>query len=549
MKPEPQTARAAENDNAAPETMSLELLIEDPRAVALLWAVPEGRARLTHAGRAGLLALEQARGQIDAESVRREGDRILQVLDEKLSGSARDLHNRIASTITEYFDPASGRLPERLRLLVARDGELEQLLRRVVGGADSEMARTLAAHVGEGSPLMQVIDPERSGGLASAIEALIGKQLGEQRAAILREFSLDEKDGALRRLIDELEERHGKLEAALGDKIDCLVKELSADEEDSALSRLIRRVELAQKTITAEFSLDNQDSALARLKRELDETRATIDRQLTLDDDGSPLSRLRRELLEVLAKQKQVAETFQTNITQMVGELVGRREAEARSTLHGHRFEDVVVAEISRRVAQEGHIAEAVGNTTGRKRYNKKGDLVVELGPDHAAAAARVVWEAKEDASYNLKKARAELEEARSNRDAGVGVFVFSSKSAPADMPAFRRIGDDLFVVWDAEDPATDVLLDAALAVSTALSIRRVESGEEIEASLEAIERAVIEVEKRVENLDQIHTWATTIRNNGDRILDRVAKDRKALHREIEALRTHSQSLRGAIVP
>lgn len=126
-------------------------------------------------------------------------------------------------------------------------------------------------------------------------------------------------------------------------------------------------------------------------------------------------------------------------------------------------------------------------------------------------------------------------------------MFVFSSKSAPADMPTFRRIGDDLFVVWDAEDPATDVRLDAALAVSTALSIRRVESGEEIETSLEAIERAVIDVEKRVENLDQIHTWATTIRNNGDRILDRVAKDRKALHREIEALRTHSQSLRGAV--
>lgn len=102
-----------------------------------------------------------------------------------------------------------------------------------------------------------------------------------------------------------------------------------------------------------------------------------------------------------------------------------------------------------------------------------------------------------------------------------------------------------MFIVWDAEDPATDVLLDAALAVSIALSIRRVESGEEIETSLQAIERAVIEVEKRVEN--QIHTWATTIRNNGDKILDRVAKDREALHRELDVLRAHSQSLRGAV--
>lgn len=312
MKNTPETSTPlAENDNTAPSSLRLELLVEDPQAIALLVATPEGRPRHSHATtalRLGLMALEHARGHIDVDSVRREGDRILAVLEEKLSGSARELHNRISGTITDYFDPQSGRLPERLSRLVDKDGELEQLLRRAIGRDDSELSRTLTSHIGRESELMRVLDPESSGGLAKAIEALVAQQLSTQRDAVLREFSLDEKDGALSRLIGELELRHGKLEGAVKDKVDLLVREFSADEENSALSRLIRRVEAAQKTITAEFSLDNETSALARLKKELDETRSAIHDQLTLDDDASPLCRLRRELLEVLRKHGSASE-------------------------------------------------------------------------------------------------------------------------------------------------------------------------------------------------------------------------------------------------
>jgi hypothetical protein len=226
---------------------------------------------------------------------------------------------------------------------------------------------------------------------------------------------------------------------------------------------------------------------------------------------------------------------------------VGRREAEDRSTLHGDRFEDLVVSEVSRRAGQEGHIAEAVGATTGRIRHSKKGDLVIEVGPEHPAAAARIVWEAKEDGRYTLKSAREELEQARANRDAGVGVFVFSSKTPPAELPAFRRIGEDLFVVWDPEDPATDLVLDAAMAVSIALSIRRVESGEEVESCLQALEHSLLEVEKRVQNLDQIQKWTATIKSNSEKILGRVTTDRESLHRELEVLRSQAQALRATL--
>ena len=74
--------------------------------------------------------------------------------------------------------------------------------------------------------------------------------------------------------------------------------------------------------------------------------------------------------------------------------------------------------------------------TIGAIKHCKKGDLVVELGDDCVAAGARFVIGAKEDKSYTLPIARAELETAKKNRDAGVGVFVFSQKTAPTEAEA-----------------------------------------------------------------------------------------------------------------
>ncbi len=541
---------APDNDNQTPRSVRLELLVEDPQAVAQLVSHPEGRPRHAHAStalRIGLLALEQARGQIDTDSVRREGERILSLLDEKLSSSSRELHGRIAGTMTDYFDPQSGRFSERVGRLVDKDGELEQILSRAVGGQDSELVRTLVGHMGENSPVMQLLDPASSTGVLAAMQEVLCKQLAEQKIAVLRQFSLDDKDSALRRLVEELETSHGKLEGAVEEKVAMLVREFSADEDGSALNRLIKRVELAQKTITSEFSLDNGNSALARLKQELDQTRSAIHSQLTLDDDGSPLSRLRRELLEVLGKQQTESETFQLSISQMVSELVGKKNAEAKGTQHGHTFEEAMVVCVQERAIQQGHIAEATGHTTGRVRNCKKGDLVLEIGPEHAASEARIVWEAKQDASYTLKKARDEMAQARLNRDSDIGVFVFSKKTAPETMPAFHRIGDDIFIVWDAEDAASDVILDAALAASTALSIRRVKSDATLDADLDAIERAVIEIEKRVGNLAEVQTWAKTIKSNSEKILKRIDTDRDVLQAKLGVLKDRGASLRGAL--
>ena len=70
--------------------------------------------------------------------------------------------------------------------------------------------------------------------------------------------------------------------------------------------------------------------------------------------------------------------------------------------------------------------------------------------------------------SARTQQARAELETARKNRDAGAGIFVLARSHAGAGFPTFARYGHDIMVLWDDENPGTDAYLQAALMVAVA---------------------------------------------------------------------------------
>jgi hypothetical protein len=443
------------------------------------------------------------------ENIRNEGDRLLEELRQALDGHQRSVAHELAGRLKEYFDPQSGRFSERVERLIKQDGELEQVLRRQVGLNGSELARTLATHVGQSSPLMALLDPESSDGFLGSLAAAVEETLARQRERILREFSLDNTEGALSRLVSELRRRHGEIGQALQTQIDQVVAEFSLDRDDSALSRLIRRVEQAQKQISSEFSLDQENSALARM---------------------------RRELLQVIEAQRQANDRFQREVLERLAEVTACKQEADRSTRHGNDFETSVFGFIQALSQKAGDVATPAGATTGLIRHCKKGDIVVELGPEHAAAGARIVAEAKENASFTLPKALAELEEARKNRGASVGLFVFSARTAPDGLEPLARYGSDVVVVWDAEDPRSDVVLVAGLSVAKALCTHGKAKREAEIADFEAIERAIREIEKQAQNLDQIAGWAGTIRTNGDNILKRVENMRASLVRQVELL-------------
>ena len=522
-----------------PLSLPLELIIEDRETIQALLEVPEGALRddlIRSALKIGIVALKQASGRLDAELIQREGAELLRTLQVQFRQHAEQLHDRVGGQLREYFDPESGRFNERVKRLVSRDGELQQLLRQQIGGEDSELAKTLLAHVGGESPLMKLLSPTESEGLLGALRVTVDEQLQGQRERLLKEFSLDNPESSLTRLVSELTKNHGELQAGLKKEIDGVVKEFSLDEENSALSRLVRNVDAAQKTISQEFSLDNDTSAFSRLSGMLRETQGAVQGSLTLDNEDSPLARLKRELLQLLKDHSRENRDFREEVKVALAKLVTQRGEQNRSTRHGIVFEEAVGELVIREAQRVSDVAEATGKRPGKIPRCLVGDFVIELGPESPAPGAKMVVEAKEDRSYSLSKAREELEQARKNRDAELGVFVFSGKTAPPNLEPFARYGSDLIVVWDAEDASTDVYLKAALTAARALAVRTAVSRQEQSADVAAIETAVLKIEKTAEKLSEIQKYATTIHSSSEKILNRVRIDQDAFRREITLL-------------
>jgi hypothetical protein len=440
---------------AADGLCRIEVTVDDPLVVPELLAFPVGAERdkyVVTALRIGVLALKQAQGRLDADVIRGEGDRLLATLEERLANHQRSVGDQLSGTLREYFDPKSGRFNERVEALVKNGGELERLLRSQIGTSDSELARTLAAHVGEQSMLMKILKPTETEGILNSLSQVMQKALETQRNAIL-----------------------------------------------------------------SEFSLDAQDSALARMKKEIE---------------------------QLFEKGNRENNDFRTQVCALLAALQARKDESLKSTRHGLEFEQSLYATLLQGGQAAGDVVEHAAGTTGLIKNCKVGDVVMTLGPEHAAAGSRIVVEAKEDSSYRLADALREIEQARKNRDADVGVFVFSKRSADWQIAPLGRYGNDVVIVWDCEDSASDVILTAGMSLARALCTQGGAETKEIDIDFERMQRAMLDVEKQVQGLDEIRKNAQSIRNCADKIEDRarivndnIVRATRVLNEEAEAVR------------
>ena len=461
------------NDSA--RNLRITLCITDPEVVGELEQRDEGPAREVFAKQAlriGVLALRQASGALDVQTIQREGDRMLASVREALSAHTTQTTSVLGRLLGGYLDPASGSLPQRLESLTKRDGEIESLLAKHLDGDRSTVAQTLARQVGEQSAIFKLLSPTQAGGLVATLSTAIEDALRVQRDEVLQQFSLDRPDSALSRLVGDIAVANGKLHGELAGDIVAVASALSLDNEQGPLSRFVVRVEKAQRSILDEFSLDREGSAIRRLSGVLDDTRATVEKSLTLDDKSSPLSRIREELMGAVSAFTESSARFQSDMRSTLDTFRVRREEAARSSLHGHTFEYAAEEVLQLEARRCGDVCERLAGTPGTEG-RKTGDYVITMGPESAVPDARIVVECKADKGYTEAKALTEIALARKNREAQVGVFIVARESAKALGEGFeplRRIGPDMLVVWDAEDPTTDVYLRAALSIARALS-------------------------------------------------------------------------------
>ena len=175
------------------------------------------------------------------------------------------------------------------------------------------------------------------------------------------------------------------------------------------------------------------------------------------------------------------------------------------------------------------YLVEATGGQAGNIPRNKVGDVVVHFTEESAFKGCKVVIEAKHDRSYTVAKSLEELETARKNRGASVGLFVMSASHAPAGFPEFARYGNSILVTWDQEDGLSDHRLRAALTAALCLATRKVTDADE--GDIQALERVRIDIEKQVERLGKIRKSNDGIKSHADKIEKEIHLSEKGLNK------------------
>lgn len=508
------------SESGSLEPLYLHLSVVDPETIAELAEAKEGRDRQELALTAlkiGLLSLRAARGIVDGATVRNEGDRLLSTMGERLEGHRELLDSVLGATLKSYFDPSSGLLNDRLGRLLRNDGELATLVQSQVVAARASFDELFQVHLGEASPIRALLSPQEGNVFIEAVRTQMTDSLQVQERAILGEFSLDRPDSALRRLVTELQSRHGDFERNISLKVSEVVGEFSLDREDSALSRLVGRVDAASRQVASQFSLDEPTSGLNRLIEQLNKHHS---------------------------EQTDYARGFETKVVTLLERLTTRKQESMRSTVHGTEFEVRVGDQVRDMCAASSDLFEECGTNTGLVPRSKIGDFLLTLGPDSAAAGASIVVEAKESGSYSFKDTLAEADMARRNRGASVCLFVHSTVTAGVDIPELQRWGNDVVVRWDADNADSDVILRAGLMVAKALCLRAEKHSDEDHASFDEIDGAVEAIRKQFQGLEEINTTANTVVNSGDKIRNRARIMTSEVEKQLEVLITNAARLR-----
>ena len=151
---EPNPDRLGTDSDDAEDAVHVDLWLRDRDVVTAINAHPEGRRRTDYirtAIRIGILALQQAQGRIDTESVRNEGDRLIAALESRLAQYQDQLRAVLGGTLKDYFDPNDGRFTERVERLIKQDGDLEKVIRTQMDVAAVGLKEAIDNQVGPGS--------------------------------------------------------------------------------------------------------------------------------------------------------------------------------------------------------------------------------------------------------------------------------------------------------------------------------------------------------------------------------------------------------------
>lgn len=301
------------------------------------------------------------------------------------------------------------------------------------------------------------------------------------------------------------------------------------DPNDGRLSRLMQVHIGPESSFGKTVDPQNKQGIITLIEarvRELVEAKLDeVLQQFSLDEDGSAMCRLQVMLSDFFGR-----------LNASLGIKTATSEEAQRGHVKGMEFEkDLydVFAEIGWSIGDETELVRGIVGSISRC---KKGDYVATLGETSGGPGLKLVVEVK-DQPLKLKDAMDELQEAKKNREAQCGIFVFSRGTEPAEVGDFRRIGEDFYVTVDKDDLKADklpIFLDAAYRIARALIIVAVRKQAVEEVDLHKVEDQVNSLATCSDRLVEMATKARTIQNNGKFIEDCAAALKEDLDNRVE---------------
>lgn len=316
-----------------------------------------------------------------------------------------------------------------------------------------------------------------------------------------------------------------------------------ADPDEGVMADAVER-EMAKLTRVIEeaFNEDDKRSALSRIEATVTEvsrgmveqTTRSVSHLLDPSAENSPLSHLRggivREINSSLAE-------FSHSLGEVHSWLqiqAAVAEEKARGTAKGQTYEESVGAALADIAGATGDQLLATGNETGAIEGSKVGDFVVTIDSP-GQMKPRVALECK-SRKMSHKKMTEELDKAAENRQAHVGVMVFSSdKLTPTGAPLVK-IGRGRYCVVFDDELGDDLALRVGfqLARSDALASLGPEATEGID--IEFLAQKVGEARALLDQVTQIKKGITSARNGLGRAEKAVTAMRENLSRTLDEL-------------
>lgn len=492
------------------EASSIEATVTDRRADVVATLVPLNEAQrqgfVADAWTIGVRAIMNAHRNAEEARLQDVGKNMLADVDRALEAYVARQQELSLQMLKRYFDPKDGQVAVRIESFLKNDGELARTMEKYLSPETGALARTLAKELGESSPLLKKLSPTDSEGIVHVIESRLAETLEKNQAAVAKALDPLAQDGAVARFLTTLRKDMEKADNDRTKQLLLVTEALDANDESSLLSRLMRETQSARVSFLRAMNPDEAGSPLAVLKTSLT---TMLDKHAKSQADA----------MQAMEERQQKLDQY---IRDSVSRLEERRRGDARSARGGTSFEDSALHFIQRAVQGAPVIADRTGGTVGARPSCKVGDQVLRFSDESVFAGAALVVEAKHDASYSVSKALAELEVARSNRGAQVGLFVMAKSHAPADFPEMARYGNDILVTWDDEDETTDAYLHAGVILGLALSSRQKRPADE--GDLKALADIEQRIHQELARQEKMKKLAERIRKDAEELGEELRK-------------------------